>query len=97
LRIDAVQLASFDERSDACPVLRALIVASEQCIFAIENKRTNTSFDNVGIELDAAVVEEAGEAFPVVQGVADAFSDRRLGRDARELLLEPGFERQELR
>ena len=67
MRIDAVQLASFDERSDACPVLRALIVASEQRIFTIENKRTNASFDDVGIELDAAVVEEAGESVPVVR------------------------------
>jgi len=30
----------------------------------------------------------------VIQGVAKVFGDRRLCGDARELLLEPGFERQ---
>jgi hypothetical protein len=30
----------------------------------------------------------------VVQGVADVLGDRRLGRDACELLLDPRFERQ---
>ena len=43
---------------------------------------------------DAAVVEETGEPVPMVQGVADGFGDHGLGRDARELLFEPGFERQ---
>jgi hypothetical protein len=37
-------------------------VAGEECVFAIEHKRTNASFDDVGVELDAAVVEEPGEA-----------------------------------
>ena len=30
----------------------------------------------------------------MVQDVADVLGDFRLGRDARELLLEPGFERE---
>jgi hypothetical protein len=36
LRIDAVQLAGFDERGDTGPVLRTLIVAGEQCVLAIK-------------------------------------------------------------
>jgi hypothetical protein len=34
-------------------------MASEECIFLIENNRANASLDNVGVELDAAVIEEA--------------------------------------
>src|SRR5207248_1447859 len=71
------------------PVLRTLIVAGEECIFAIEHDRTNVSFDYVGIELDAAVIKETSEPVPMVQGVADGIGDQGLGRDARELLLEP--------
>src|SRR6266853_2374480 len=97
LRLDAVQFAGFDERSNAGPVLRALIVAREQRIFSIESNGTHASFDDVGIEFDAAVIEEAGEPVPVVQAIADVFGDRRLGGDARELLPEPGFERQHQR
>jgi hypothetical protein len=36
LRIDAVQFAGFDERSNAGPVLRALIVTGEERILAIK-------------------------------------------------------------
>jgi hypothetical protein len=37
LGIDAVQFAGFDERGDAGPVLRALIMTGEECVFAIEH------------------------------------------------------------
>jgi hypothetical protein len=94
LRVNTVKFAGLDERSDAGPVLRALIVAREECVFAIENNRTDAAFDNVGIEFDAAVVEEPREPVPVIQGIPDVLGDRRLARDARELLLEPGFEGQ---
>ena len=43
------------------------------------------SFDEVGIEFDAAVVEETGEPIPVMQGIADGFGDWGLSRDASEL------------
>ena len=33
-------------------------MASEQCILVIEHDRTDAALDDVGIELDAAVVEE---------------------------------------
>ena len=36
LRIDAVQFAGLDQRGDAGPILRPLIVAGEQCVLAIE-------------------------------------------------------------
>src|ERR1700680_3333811 len=35
-----------------------------------------------------------GEPVPMVQAVADGFGDDILGGDARELLIEPGFESQ---
>src|SRR6266568_1776398 len=92
LRIDAVQFAGFDERSNAGPVLRALIVTGEECILAIKYHRANASFDDVGVELDAAVIKEAGEPVPMVQTVTDGFGDQGLARDARELLFEPPFE-----
>src|ERR1700741_2137225 len=71
LRLDTAELAGLDQRSDAGPVLRALIMPREQRILAIQNKRTDASLDDVGVKLDAAVVEEPREPVPVVQGVAD--------------------------
>jgi len=58
LRIDAVQFAGLDQRGDAGPILRPLIVAGEECILAIEHDRTDAAFDDVGIELDAAIIEK---------------------------------------
>src|SRR5262249_3842248 len=46
---------------------------------------TMGSFDEVGIEFDAAVVGETGEPIPVMHGIADGFGDWGLGRDAGEL------------
>ena len=94
LRVDATELAGLDERGDAGPILRALIMPGEERILAIKNNRADASFDNVGVELDSSVIEEAREPVPVVQGVADVLGDGRLGRDAGELLLEPRLERQ---
>jgi len=74
-----------------------MIMASEERIFSIQNNRADASLDNVGIELDAAVIEEASEPVPVVQGIADVFGDRRFAGDMCELLFEPGFERQHQR
>jgi hypothetical protein len=63
----------------------------------IQHNRTDASFDNVGVEFDAPVIEETVEPMPMMQAVADRFGDRRVARSARELLLEPGFERQHQR
>src|SRR5262249_15671057 len=46
-------------------------------------------FDSIGVDLDAAVIEEAFEALPVVEAVADCDGDRRFGGSARELGLQP--------
>jgi transposase-like protein len=55
LRLDAAELAGLDQRSDAGPILRALIMPREQRVFAIEDKRADASLDDVGVEFDAAV------------------------------------------
>jgi transposase-like protein len=93
LRVNATEFAGLDEQGDAGPILRALIMPGEQRILAIENNRADASFDDVGVELDAAVIEEPREPVPMVQGVADVLGDSSLGRDAGELLLQPGLER----
>ena len=39
LRFDIVELASFDQRSDAGPVFGSLVMAGEERVFAIEHNR----------------------------------------------------------
>ena len=58
VRIDAVHLAGFDQRGDATPGDAALVVAGEECVLAIEGDGADQVFDPVGVDLDAAVLQE---------------------------------------
>jgi hypothetical protein len=65
-------------------------MTSEERVLAIENDRADGALDNVGVEFDASVVEEADEPFPRVQAITKFVGDPGLARDARQLMLEPG-------
>ena len=56
--LDAVDLAGFDQRGDATPGDAALVVAGEECVLAIEGDGADQVFDPVGVDLDAAVLQE---------------------------------------
>src|SRR5690606_28316208 len=51
------------------------------------------ALDGVGVDLDAAVIEEAAQAFPVAQTVADRFGQRRASRQPSQLFVEPRLQR----
>ena len=63
-RIDAVEFARLDQRSDHGPMLGTPIGAREQCVLAIECDWTDRPLDSVGVYLDAAVIDEAAEPVP---------------------------------
>src|SRR5277367_615793 len=67
--------AGLDQRSCDGPVFRAVVVAGEECVLARESLWAHGAFDDVGIEIDATVVEEAGQAFPVFERITDGLSD----------------------
>ena len=54
----AVDLAGFDQRSDAAPGHAALVMAGEERVLAIKGYRADQVFDPVGVDLDAAVLQE---------------------------------------
>src|SRR5256884_9148091 len=58
-------------------------------IFAPERDRTDRALDYIGVDLDAAVVEEAGKTFPARECVADRPGDGRLAGDGGKLGFEP--------
>jgi transposase len=76
LRLDAAKLASFDERSDTGPVLRALIMPRKKRVLSIENKRTDTPFDDVRVCALTRCTVLPGEN-PGRQTLAPAGSTRR--------------------
>jgi hypothetical protein len=74
-------------------LLHALIVAREERLLAIDHDGTDASFDDVGVELDAAVVEDAGEPVPMIQAVTDGFCDQGLPGDCMVGVMTVLFER----
>jgi hypothetical protein len=95
LRLDSAELAGFDERGDDGPVLAAAVGAGEQRVLAIESDGTDCALDHVAVDLDAAVVEEAGQSRPARQRIADRFGELGLLADQVELGAQPELERVE--
>src|ERR1700722_4307098 len=64
VRIDAVEFAGLNQRCDDCPMLAAAIGAGEQRILSVQRDRSDAALHHVGIDLDAAVIKEAGKSVP---------------------------------
>lgn len=65
--LDVVQLARFDEGGQDDPVLAASVRAPENAVLAAQGQGPDGALDGVGIELDVAAVQEAGEALPALR------------------------------
>lgn len=92
LGIDSVELGGFDQRGDDGPVFAAAIGTGEERVLAIEGNGADRTFDNVGVDLDAAIVDESGQPLPAGEGIADRFGKLCFLADERELVREPGLE-----
>ena len=73
-------------------MLATTVGAGEERVLAIEGDGPDGTLDGVGVDLDAAVIEEARQAEPTAQGVADRTGDRRFLRDSGELNFQPSLE-----
>ena len=62
LGLDAVQFTGLYQRSQDRPTFGAVIMTREESILAGKSLRAHRTLDDVGVELDAAVVKKAGEA-----------------------------------
>jgi hypothetical protein len=93
LGLDAVQFTGLYQRSQDRPIFGAVIMTREESILAGKGLRAHRTLDDVGVELDAAIVEKAGKAVPVPEAVADDPSRIRAAREPRELMLEEDLER----
>ena len=54
----AVDLAGFDQRSDAAPGDAAFVMASEEGVLAIEGDGSDQVFDPVAVDLDTCVGQD---------------------------------------
>src|SRR3982750_3971779 len=63
----------------------AAVAAREERVLARDCLRPDRPLDDVGIDLDTAVDEEAFENFAPGRGIADGLGQLRLPRDTRQL------------
>jgi len=77
LRIRAIKPCRLYQRGDDAPVGGAFVGACEERVFPVQGDRPDGPLDRVGIELEAAIIEEAGEAVPQRQRVADRLGQAR--------------------
>ncbi len=61
LGIDRIHLCSLQQRRDCRPCLAAAVAAGKETVFSCDRLRSDRSLDDVGVELDTAVREEAFE------------------------------------
>jgi hypothetical protein len=73
-RIDIVQLAGFDQRSDDGAVLGAAVGACEE-----------RAFEGAVVELDTAVIKEARQSLPARERIADGVGELALLTDQTKL------------
>jgi hypothetical protein len=67
VRLDAIELAGLDQGRDYRPVIGAAVRAGEQRVLTREREWADGAFDDVIVDLDAAVVEEQTEPGPAGQ------------------------------
>src|SRR3546814_19391193 len=78
---DAVELGGLDQRANHGPAMTAAVASGEQMVFPAECHRTDGAFDRLGVEFDADVVEEAGQAGPPSESIADGAIGRAACRE----------------
>ena len=92
LGIDVVELGGLDQRvHDGCAVA-ARVRAAEGPVAAADRDAANGSLGGIVRQADAAVVEEARERLPVIEGVVDRFGKRALRGELLALASEPFLE-----
>ena len=71
------------------PVGAALVAAGEQRVLPVDRDWAHRALDDVRVDLDAPVVEEAPEAVAMTDAVAHGRGQRRASGQAAQLLIEP--------
>jgi hypothetical protein len=64
LRIDGIEFAAFDQGCGDCPMLGSAIGAGEERILPVQCYRPDAALDDIAIDLDPPVVDEAGQTVP---------------------------------
>src|SRR5712664_4574444 len=70
-------------------VRRALVTPGKEMVLAPERHGADRAFDRIGIEFNAAVMQESGQTFPARERIADRLGQGAPARYARKLGFQP--------
>lgn len=74
VRLDVVELALCNERTEDRPSLPIAIALAEEIVLASERHRSDRADDGIRFKFDAVLMEEAGQSIPAQQCITDRFS-----------------------
>lgn len=80
-RVDVLQLCRVNERRENGPCLGAAFTAGGQVVLLSQAYRLDAALDRIVVYFNASVIDEARQAVPMVEGVADGFAETGLLRD----------------
>jgi YD repeat-containing protein len=92
---EAVGLGGLDHAVEVGAGVGAAGGVGEEPVLAPDDEGADGVLDEVGVEWDAAVVEDADELRPLVVEVGERLAGERLGRHARQGVVEPAAQRGE--
>ena len=90
--LDAVHATGSDQAVEACPTPGAVIVTCKKCIATCHGWASDRIFDQVGIHVDMAIVEEQTKASLTSEHIGQRFAQFGLSRDTGRLGTQPGKE-----
>ena len=82
--LEGVGLGGFDEAVEVGAGVGAADGVGEEPVLAADDEGPDRVLDEIGVERDAAVVEDADELRPLVVEIAERLARERLRRDARQ-------------
>jgi hypothetical protein len=59
----------------SCPH-RISTTSGDAIVFSVESNRAHAALDGIGVDLDAAIVEEVQQPIPLIDAVANGFGGR---------------------
>lgn len=84
--IDIVHLSGLQEGCDGRPRLSPAVGPGKQRILARDGLGPDCPLDGIGVDIEAAIVQEALERLAAAPGIADRLGEFRLAGDAAQFL-----------
>jgi len=90
--INAVEFAGLDQRGDDGPVFGPGVVPGEESVLPVQGDGTDGALDGIGVDLDAAVGQEAPEAVAVFRNIGQRLAEGRFRGRASAVMAQPVVE-----